>query len=98
MVVGRRAAVAGDRGVRSAAGGSVVKMLLAALDDELAEAWERHCGDLPDVTVHRGSILDLEVDAVVSPANSFGFMDGGIDHLYSDRFGWHVQEGLQELI
>jgi len=75
-----------------------VKIVLAALDDELADAWERHCGGLPDVTVHQGSILDLAVDAVVSPANSFGFMDGGIDHLYSDRFGWHVQEQLQELI
>ena len=75
-----------------------MKIVLAALDGALADAWERHCGGLPGVTVHRGSILDLEVDAVVSPANSFGFMDGGIDHLYSDRFGWHVQDRLQELI
>jgi O-acetyl-ADP-ribose deacetylase (regulator of RNase III) len=75
-----------------------MKIVLTALDDALAAAWERHCADLPGVTVHRGSILDLDVDAVVSPANSFGFMDGGIDHLYSDRFGWHVQDRLQELI
>jgi O-acetyl-ADP-ribose deacetylase (regulator of RNase III) len=53
---------------------------------------------LPDVTVHRGSILDLSVDAVVSPANSFGFMDGGIDHRYSHYFGWQVQDRLQDLI
>ncbi len=75
-----------------------MKIILAALEPELAAAWERHCGDLPDVTIHRGSILDLEVDAVVSPANSFGFMDGGIDRFYSYHFGWHVQERLQELI
>jgi O-acetyl-ADP-ribose deacetylase (regulator of RNase III) len=75
-----------------------VKIVLAAIEDELADAWERHCGDLPNVSVHRGSIVELKVDAVVSPANSFGFMDGGIDHLYSDRFGWHVQRDLQELI
>lgn len=75
-----------------------MKIVLAALDDPLADAWEQHCGDLPGVVVHRGSILDLDVDAVVSPANSFGFMDGGIDHLYSDRFGWHVQDRLQGLI
>jgi O-acetyl-ADP-ribose deacetylase (regulator of RNase III) len=50
------------------------------------------------VTVHRGSILDLAVDAVVSPANSFGFMDGGIDLRYSQHFGWKVQERLQTLI
>src|SRR5262249_25776385 len=33
-----------------------------------------------------------------SPANSFGFMDGGVDLLYSQHFGWHVQERLQYLI
>jgi O-acetyl-ADP-ribose deacetylase (regulator of RNase III) len=75
-----------------------LKIVLAAVEEDLADAWERHCGDLPDVTVHRGSILDLSVDAVVSPANSFGFMDGGIDHRYSHHFGWEVQERLQELI
>ncbi len=75
-----------------------MKIVLAAVEDELADAWERHCGDLPEVSVHRGSILDLSIDAVVSPANSFGFMDGGIDHLYSHRFGWEVQARLQELI
>jgi O-acetyl-ADP-ribose deacetylase (regulator of RNase III) len=75
-----------------------VKIILAAVEDDLADAWERHCGDLPNVTIHRGSILELSVDAVISPANSFGFMDGGIDHLYSDHFGWEVQERLQEMI
>lgn len=75
-----------------------MKIFLVAVDDDLAAAWQRHCGDLPDVTIHHGSIFDLRVDAVVSPANSFGFMDGGIDALYSQRFGWDVQEQLQELI
>lgn len=75
-----------------------MKIILAAVEKDLADAWERHCGDLPDVTVHRGSILDLAVDAVVSPANSFGFMDGGIDRLYSQHFGWDVQDRLRTLI
>ena len=26
----------------------------------------------------------------VSPANSFGFMDGGIDAAYSRHFGWQM--------
>jgi len=75
-----------------------LKIILAAVEPDLADAWERHCGDLPGVSIHRGSIMELSVDAVVSPANSFGFMDGGIDHLYSHEFGWDVQERLQELI
>jgi hypothetical protein len=75
-----------------------LKIVLAAVESDLADAWERHCGDLPGVSVHRGSILHATCDAVVSPANSFGFMDGGIDLLYSGHFGWEVQDRLQELI
>ena len=75
-----------------------MNIILAAVEAPLANAWQRFCGNLEGVTIHRGSILELECDAVVSPANSFGFMDGGIDMLYSQHFGWHVQERLQKLI
>ena len=79
-------------------GAAGLKIILSAVEPELADAWQRFCGDVPCVTVHRGSILDLSCDAVVSPANSFGFMDGGIDMLYSRHFGWQVQERLQKAI
>ncbi len=46
----------------------------------------------------QGNILDLEIDAVVSPANSFGFMDGGIDWHYTKRFGPGLQVSLQKTI
>ena len=35
---------------------------------------------------------------MVSPANSFGFMDGGVDAVYLDRFGMQVQDRLRRLI
>ncbi len=75
-----------------------MNIILTSVDAGLAEAWTRFCGDLEFVTVHRGSIFDSACDAVVSPANSFGFMDGGIDLLYSEYFGWHVQDRVQEAI
>ena len=75
-----------------------MNIILTSVEPELANAWERFCGDLNCVTVHRGSIFDISSDAVVSPANSFGFMDGGIDMLYTQNFGWQVQERLQEAI
>ena len=75
-----------------------MNIVLTSVEEGLADAWERFCGDLPFVTVHRGSIFDVPCDAVVSPANSFGFMDGGIDLLYTSYFGWQVQERLQEAI
>ncbi len=75
-----------------------MQLHLVAIEPELAAAWRKFCGDLECVSVHEGSIFDIHCDAVVSPANSFGFMDGGIDLLYSRRFGWQVQDRLQEMI
>ncbi len=46
--------------------------------------------------IYNGHILKLKVDAVVSPANSFGFMDGGIDAAYTFTFGREIQTKLQE--
>jgi O-acetyl-ADP-ribose deacetylase (regulator of RNase III) len=75
-----------------------MEIILSAIHKPMLKAWRKYCGDLEGVVVHKGSILDLECDAIVSPANSFGFMDGGIDLLYSRRFGWRVQYRLQILI
>jgi O-acetyl-ADP-ribose deacetylase (regulator of RNase III) len=75
-----------------------MKIILTSVDDELDNAWKRWCGEFDFVTIYKGSILDVSCDAVVSPANSFGFMDGGIDMIYSQFFGWHVQDCLQKLI
>lgn len=74
-----------------------MKIYLADIDGEMIDAWEkvvRYYGPLP-VETHRGSILDLKASVVVSPANSFGFMDGGIDLVYSNAFGWGAERRLR---
>ena len=75
------------------------------LKGDLIDALEHHVGrngvdyDLMNsVSLYHGSILDKKVDAIVSPANSFGFMDGGIDALYTKFFGPELQIELQKLI
>lgn len=75
-----------------------MKIVLTAMDGDLTDAWTMHCGDLSEVSVHRGSILDVACDAVVSPANSYGFMDGGIDAVYTHHFGRVVQDRVRSLI
>lgn len=75
-----------------------MKIILSANRGELADAWRHFCGDLECVVIHQGSIIQLSCDAVISPANSFGFMGGGIDRVYAQFFGWQVQERLQGLI
>jgi hypothetical protein len=75
-----------------------MQIILTTLDAPLASAWEKACAGLDFVSAHTGSISEAKCDAVVSPANSFGFMDGGIDMAYSRYFGWHVQDCVQDAI
>jgi O-acetyl-ADP-ribose deacetylase (regulator of RNase III) len=76
-----------------------MKWLLVYYNDEnLGEQWRRLFGGQPDVQVLQGDICGVRADAVVSPANSFAFMDGGLDHALSERFGWGIQERLQDAI
>jgi O-acetyl-ADP-ribose deacetylase (regulator of RNase III) len=75
-----------------------MKFFLRDRNVEMAEAWQAEFADAPDVDVSHGDIFDVSADAIVSPANSFGFMDGGIDLVYSRRFGWALQARLQELL
>ena len=75
-----------------------LQIRLTGLDGALAQAWQRWCGDLPFVSIHQGSIFDIATDAIVSPANSFGFMDGGIDRLYLEQFGHSLQDRVQTQI
>jgi O-acetyl-ADP-ribose deacetylase (regulator of RNase III) len=75
-----------------------MRFLLRDRSIDVVEAWRREFSAAPDVEVSHGDIFDVVADAIVSPANSFGFMDGGIDLVYSRRFGWALQERLQELL
>lgn len=75
-----------------------MKIVLADLQNQLLDAWQKIGHSKEYVTTYHGSIFDVESDALVSPANSFGFMDGGIDMAISRFFGWHVQERLQRVI
>lgn len=78
--------------------GGKPKIILTSMEEPLTNAWQKYCGDLDFVEVYQGSIIETKPEAVVSPANSFGFMDGGIDMLYTRVFGWIIQEKLQRII
>ncbi len=75
-----------------------MKITLVAKEAGLAYAFHQAVKGLDDVTVFEGSIFDVEADAYVSPANSFGFMDGGIDAWYTWRFGASVQDNVRMAI
>lgn len=64
---------------------------LRDINAAVAKAWERQFAGLHDVEVSCGDILERRADAIVSPANSFGYMDGGIDLIDSRVLGWHLE-------
>lgn len=72
-----------------------MKIKLVYRDIDLGVAWEQYFSPGPAVEIIQGDICQIPCDALVSPANSFGFMDGGLDHALSDRFGWDLQKRLQ---
>lgn len=64
----------------------------------MVKAWKQLWKDHKDVEISQGDIFGEDApitDAIVSPANSFGFMDGGIDAVYSQRWP-HLQGKLQK--
>jgi len=75
-----------------------VEVILVYRDEALGKAWRGHFAEEPKVRVVHDDITSVASDAVVSPANSFGFMDGGLDQALSERFGWDLQQRLQQEI
>lgn len=80
-----------------------MKYYLVYQDVELGKAWHNTFGsnlaDVGIVEIDRADITTgVECDAIVSPANSFGCMDGSLDKLLIGRFGQELQEKLQHEI
>ncbi|MBV9844966.1 MAG: macro domain-containing protein [Kutzneria sp.] len=75
----------------------LLQLVLCAVEAPLAAAWSTVAEGRKGVRVHEGSVLDIEAEAVVSPANSFGWMRSGVDALYSRAFPnveQHVRSGV----
>ena len=61
-------------------------------------AWMDAFSEYGPWNVGSGNILRSKGDAIVSPANSYGYMDGRIDLAYRNHFGLGIQTLLQHLI
>lgn len=72
-----------------------MRIQLCTLDEAMAEAWQAAFAGTP-VSIRVGDILAEPVDAVVSAANSFGIMDGGLDLHYARHFGEDLECRLRE--
>lgn len=65
---------------------------------QVTEAWNTVFAGIPEITILNDSIFNHPCDALVSPANSFGYMNGGIDFAISKNLGWHIEKRLQAII
>lgn len=72
-----------------------MKIQLIDNNEEMCKQWRLQFKDCNDVVIHCGDFFSLKTECVVSPANSFGYMDGGLDVVISEKIGWQVQNKLQ---
>ncbi|MEV4437015.1 macro domain-containing protein [Streptomyces sp. NPDC049585] len=70
---------------------SPLKVVLTDINTAVVEAWRAAFADTPGIEIRKGSILDENVDAWVSPTNSRGRMDGGVDAAVK----WYLGAGIQ---
>jgi O-acetyl-ADP-ribose deacetylase (regulator of RNase III) len=76
-----------------------LKLILVAPDADLADAFQPYFAAFPDVEVVHNYFEWLPAfDCLVSPANSFGMMDGGIDAAITRFFGLDLERRVQRTI
>ncbi len=74
------------------------KLILIDRSPPLVDRWWEQFSDCPEVEVIAGDYFQRPADAIVSPANSFGIMDGGLDLAIRDTLGFSVQDRIQAVI
>ncbi|WP_431682490.1 macro domain-containing protein [Kitasatospora sp. KL5] len=75
-----------------------LRVVLTDTNATVVEAWRAAFADTPGIEIRRGSILDEKVDAWVSPTNSRGKMDGGVDAVIKRHLGAGIQLRVQRAI
>jgi O-acetyl-ADP-ribose deacetylase (regulator of RNase III) len=75
-----------------------LRVSLADRNAHVADRLHCHFQGVAAVEVVHGDLLDLDADAVVSPANSFGDMGGGIDKAIDDFHGGEAQRRVTAAI
>jgi len=74
------------------------KLYLIDRAPRLIEAWRNAFSLFSEVEPIQGDYFQKSAHAIVSPANSFGIMDGGLDLAIRDKLGYVVQGMIQEVI
>src|SRR4051812_21776969 len=76
----------------------LVRVTLVDINPKMVAAWRSTFEENPEVEIVQGSMLDQPVSAWVSPTNSRGSMDGGLDAVIKKRIGPKIETALQQQI
>ncbi|WP_304066502.1 macro domain-containing protein [Megamonas hypermegale] len=76
-----------------------MNLILCDCNPILCTEWEKNFRDEPKVQIVCGDFKSVpEYDCIISPANSFGIMDGGFDLALVNYFGQELMERVQDKI
>jgi len=76
----------------------VMRLHLVDCSPDVVRAWKHAFAPYSEIDISEDDILTVATTCIVSPANSYGFMDGGIDAQYTEFFGLRPQTELQHHI
>lgn len=74
------------------------RIFLIDRSPRLVSAWDEAFDEYDEVSAHEADFFSQPADAMVSPANSFGIMDGGLDLAIRDELGFATQQAVQDAI
>lgn len=75
-----------------------LRVVLRDINAKVVEAWQAAFADTPEIEIAKGSIINEQVDAWVSPTNSLGNMNGGVDATIKRHLGAGIQLRVKRAI
>jgi O-acetyl-ADP-ribose deacetylase (regulator of RNase III) len=76
-----------------------MKLILVDMNADICDAWADYFQNLPNIEIVNDYFENLPIfDCMVSAANSFGLMDGGVDAAITRYFGDDLMLRVQERI
>lgn len=78
--------------------GKYMQIIFCDMNRAITGALQTTFKGVDGVRFYTGDITAVIGDALVSPANSYGWMNGGIDQVYLNMYGYQLQCRLQQKI
>ncbi|HEX9061281.1 MAG TPA: macro domain-containing protein, partial [Clostridia bacterium] len=72
-----------------------MKINFVDINENVINSLKKEFEEFDDIKFFCGDILQIGRGAIVSPANSYGYMDGGIDEVYLEYFGLDLEVAVR---